>query len=145
MADLYRNREQVQGYASYRPNYPPELFNFIYSKTNGRRQLAWDVATGSGQAAVSFSSLFDVVVDRHRLQPRADLPRPHSPAQRSLRRHPSLLNHPRSPPPGCPAGIRQPNNRRHGPALARHPGLLFPGPRGPAPPRRRRGRLGLRL
>ncbi|KAK8955227.1 hypothetical protein KSP40_PGU015133 [Platanthera guangdongensis] len=61
MADLYRNRDQVKGYASYRPNYPPELFNFIYSKTTGR-QLAWDVGTGSGQAAVSLSSLFDVVV-----------------------------------------------------------------------------------
>ncbi|KAK8937636.1 hypothetical protein KSP40_PGU018350 [Platanthera guangdongensis] len=62
MADLYRNREQVQGYASYRPNYPPDLFNFILSKTTGRRQLAWDVGTGSGQAAVSLSSLFDAVV-----------------------------------------------------------------------------------
>ncbi|KAK8935351.1 hypothetical protein KSP39_PZI013904 [Platanthera zijinensis] len=81
----------------------------------------------------------------HRLQPRADLPRPHPPTQRSFSRHPSLLNNPRSPPPGCPAGIRRPNNRGHGPALARHPDLLFPGPHGPTPPRRRRGRLGLRL
>ncbi|KAK8944286.1 hypothetical protein KSP39_PZI008180 [Platanthera zijinensis] len=62
MADLYRNPEQVKGYASYRPNYPSELFNFIYSKTTSRRQLAWDVATGSGQAAISLSSLFDAVV-----------------------------------------------------------------------------------
>lgn len=61
MAELYRNREQVKSYASCRPNYPPELFNFIYSKTTGRR-LAWDVGTGSGQAAVSLSSAFDAVV-----------------------------------------------------------------------------------
>ncbi|KAG0462361.1 hypothetical protein HPP92_020837 [Vanilla planifolia] len=61
MADLYRNHDQAQFYATYRPNYPPELFNFIASKVP-HRHLAWDVGTGSGQAAIPLSSLFDSVV-----------------------------------------------------------------------------------
>ncbi|PKU87426.1 putative methyltransferase DDB_G0268948 [Dendrobium catenatum] len=61
MADLYRNADQVKFYASIRPTYPPELFDFVASKAPSR-QLAWDAGTGSGQAAVSLSSLFDSVV-----------------------------------------------------------------------------------
>ncbi|KAL0923185.1 hypothetical protein M5K25_007230 [Dendrobium thyrsiflorum] len=61
MADLYRNADQVKLYASIRPTYPPELFHFVASKAPSR-QLAWDAGTGSGQAAVSLSSLFDSVV-----------------------------------------------------------------------------------
>ncbi|KAL0923184.1 hypothetical protein M5K25_007229 [Dendrobium thyrsiflorum] len=61
MADLYRNADQVKLYASIRPTYPPELFHFVASKALGRK-LAWDAGTGSGQAAVSLSSLFDSVV-----------------------------------------------------------------------------------
>ncbi|KAL0922632.1 hypothetical protein M5K25_006632 [Dendrobium thyrsiflorum] len=61
MADLYRNADQVNSYASIRPTYPPELYHFVVSKAPSR-QLAWDAGTGSGQAAVSLSSLFDSVV-----------------------------------------------------------------------------------
>ncbi|KAG0460852.1 hypothetical protein HPP92_021149 [Vanilla planifolia] len=61
MADLYRNHDQAQFYVTYRPNYPPELLNFIASKVP-HRHLAWDVGTGSGQAAIPLSSLFDSVV-----------------------------------------------------------------------------------
>ncbi|KAG0462362.1 hypothetical protein HPP92_020838 [Vanilla planifolia] len=61
MADLFRNHDQTKFYVTYRPNYPPELFNFIASKVPLRR-LAWDVGTGSGQAAIPLSSLFDSVV-----------------------------------------------------------------------------------
>ncbi|KAI0520056.1 hypothetical protein KFK09_007521 [Dendrobium nobile] len=61
MADHYRNADQTKFYASIRPNYPPELFDFVASKAPSRR-LAWDAGTGSGQAALSLSSLFDSVI-----------------------------------------------------------------------------------
>ncbi|KAK8933367.1 hypothetical protein KSP39_PZI015190 [Platanthera zijinensis] len=59
MANLFC--KQAQTYASSRPAYPPEFLRYIASKIPGRR-LAWDVGTGSGQAAASLSSLFDSVV-----------------------------------------------------------------------------------
>jgi hypothetical protein len=48
---------QGKEYADARPSYPPQLFRFIASKTPSHN-LVWDVATGSGQAAKSVSSLF---------------------------------------------------------------------------------------
>jgi SAM-dependent methyltransferase len=48
-------------YARYRPHYPAELFEFLASLTS-RRSLAWDCATGSGQAAIALSAHFDHVV-----------------------------------------------------------------------------------
>ncbi|PKA58531.1 hypothetical protein AXF42_Ash008818 [Apostasia shenzhenica] len=59
MADLFR--KQAQNYAAARPTYPPELFRYIASKCPSGR-LAWDVGTGSGQAAASLATLFDSVV-----------------------------------------------------------------------------------
>lgn len=50
MADLFV--KQAKEYSETRPSYPPELFEFIASKTPGY-DLAWDVGTGSGQAATS--------------------------------------------------------------------------------------------
>jgi len=50
MAELYVN--QAKEYSNARPSYPPQLFQFIASKTPSHN-LAWDVATGSGQAAKS--------------------------------------------------------------------------------------------
>lgn len=47
MANLFL--KQAKQYAATRPAYPPELFDFIASKT-ARHDLAWDVGTGSGQA-----------------------------------------------------------------------------------------------
>ena len=52
MANLFL--KQAKQYAATRPAYPPELFDFIASKTP-RCDLAWDVGTGSGQAAASVS------------------------------------------------------------------------------------------
>jgi hypothetical protein len=52
MANLFLN--QAKQYAATRPAYPTELFEFIASKTP-RHDLAWDVGTGSGQAAASVS------------------------------------------------------------------------------------------
>jgi hypothetical protein len=55
MAELFI--KQAENYAEGRPSYPPELFEFIASKTSCQ-DLAWDVGTGSGQAAQSVSFFF---------------------------------------------------------------------------------------
>lgn len=52
MAELFV--KQAKQYAATRPGYPLQLFRFIASKTPSR-DLAWDVGTGSGQAAQSVS------------------------------------------------------------------------------------------
>jgi SAM-dependent methyltransferase len=51
----------ADGYARYRPGYPAELFSYLASLPE-RRLLAWDCATGSGQAAQGLVSHFDRVV-----------------------------------------------------------------------------------
>ena len=48
-------------YARYRPHYPAALFEWLASLTP-RHDLAWDCATGNGQAAVGLSSYFQHVV-----------------------------------------------------------------------------------
>lgn len=52
---------QSQDYARYRPNYPPALFSWLAELAPGRR-LAWDCATGSGQAALALAEGFQRVV-----------------------------------------------------------------------------------
>ena len=39
---------QAQAYVDSRPDYPPELYEFIVSQVNGYA-LCWDVATGNGR------------------------------------------------------------------------------------------------
>ncbi|MDY7093961.1 MAG: class I SAM-dependent methyltransferase [Acidobacteriota bacterium] len=51
----------ASGYASYRPGYPEELFRWLAEVTPGRR-VAWDCATGSGQAAVPLGGHFGRVL-----------------------------------------------------------------------------------
>ncbi|MEM7049573.1 MAG: class I SAM-dependent methyltransferase [Acidobacteriota bacterium] len=51
----------ADGYARFRPSYPAELFTHLASLV-GRCRLAWDCATGSGQAAVALAEHFDRVV-----------------------------------------------------------------------------------
>jgi len=48
-------------YAAHRPGYPPELFGWLASLCP-RRELAWDCATGSGQAALGLVPHFRRVV-----------------------------------------------------------------------------------
>ena len=48
-------------YARYRPAYPEALFEFVAGLAPGRA-LAWDCATGSGQAAAGLASRFESVV-----------------------------------------------------------------------------------
>lgn len=47
-------------YAAARPDYPPELFAWLAERAPAR-QLAWDCATGNGQAALALAEHFDHV------------------------------------------------------------------------------------
>ncbi|KAK7396182.1 hypothetical protein VNO78_17000 [Psophocarpus tetragonolobus] len=59
MAELFV--KQAKQYADARPNYPPQLFQFIASKTPSHN-LVWDVGTGSGQAAKSLAGMYEAVI-----------------------------------------------------------------------------------
>jgi SAM-dependent methyltransferase len=48
-------------YRRYRPTYPPELYAWLAGLV-ARRDVAWDCATGSGQAAVGLAGHFASVV-----------------------------------------------------------------------------------
>jgi hypothetical protein len=48
-------------YAKYRPDYPPALFEYLAGLPEARRR-AWDVGTGSGQAASGLAHWFRRVV-----------------------------------------------------------------------------------
>ena len=57
---------QAASYAVYRPSYPDELYQMVYSFAdcgvqNGYSRLAVDVATGSGQSAFSLARHFTKV------------------------------------------------------------------------------------
>ena len=47
-------------YAKYRPDYPPELFQYL-STLPPQREHAWDVGTGNGQAALGLAPWFERV------------------------------------------------------------------------------------
>ena len=53
--------ENAEKYGKYRPDYPAALFNFLSSITPGH-DLAWDCATGSGQAALGLVNDFNKVI-----------------------------------------------------------------------------------
>ncbi|KAK1422027.1 hypothetical protein QVD17_24868 [Tagetes erecta] len=53
--------KQAKEYSKARPGYPKELFDFIASKTLCH-DVAWDVGTGSGQAAASLASIYKNVI-----------------------------------------------------------------------------------
>lgn len=57
--DLFSKQSKV--YASSRPTYPRALFEFIVGLVD-KRNLAWDCATGNGQAAVVLADYFKQVV-----------------------------------------------------------------------------------
>ena len=48
-------------YSAYRPDYPKDLFEHLASVAPSKR-LAWDCATGSGQAAVALAPYFENVI-----------------------------------------------------------------------------------
>ena len=51
---------QSAGYARHRPHYPDDLFAYLAGLTD--RRLAWDCATGNGQAAIALARHFERVV-----------------------------------------------------------------------------------
>ena len=52
---------QAADYAKYRPSYPAELINYIVSFVKDKN-LAWDCATGNGQAAVLLAPYFGKII-----------------------------------------------------------------------------------
>ncbi|GLT28050.1 hypothetical protein SLA2020_030070 [Shorea laevis] len=59
MANLFI--KQAKQYAEGRPTYPKQLFHYFASKTPSH-DFAWDVGTGSGQAARSLAELYKNVI-----------------------------------------------------------------------------------
>jgi hypothetical protein len=57
--DLFSS--QAKTYSQYRPGYPPEIFSFLSSLVK-HHGLAWDCATGNGQAAVGLSPFFKKII-----------------------------------------------------------------------------------
>src|SRR2546421_5928688 len=53
--------KQAAEYAQFRPRYSNELFRWLGSVAPST-QLAWDCATGNGQAAVELAEVFDRVI-----------------------------------------------------------------------------------
>jgi ubiquinone/menaquinone biosynthesis C-methylase UbiE len=53
--------KQAADYAKFRPRYPEELFRWLASAAPDT-ELAWDCATGNGQAAVELAELFERVI-----------------------------------------------------------------------------------
>jgi SAM-dependent methyltransferase len=52
---------QAADYAKFRPRYPKELFRWLASVASNT-ELAWDCATGNGQAAVELANVFGRVI-----------------------------------------------------------------------------------
>ena len=50
-----------EGYSRFRPSYPSELFEYL-SMLTPEHEMAWDCATGTGQAAVALTDHFDSVI-----------------------------------------------------------------------------------
>jgi ubiquinone/menaquinone biosynthesis C-methylase UbiE len=51
---------QANAYAAFRPTYPKELYEFIFSRLE-KKQKAWDCATGNGQVAGFLANYFGQV------------------------------------------------------------------------------------
>jgi SAM-dependent methyltransferase len=64
-------------YAAFRPRYPDALFDFL-AQVAPARETAWDVGTGSGQAAVGLANRFEHVIatDASRMQIEHATPHP---------------------------------------------------------------------
>lgn len=58
MKDLFST--QASQYARFRPHYPEELYRFLLANVP-QRDLVWDCATGSGQAALRLAQDFERV------------------------------------------------------------------------------------
>jgi len=54
--------EAATRYTTYRPDYPPELFDFLLSHVTSGRARAADLGAGSGQATRQLAKLFDEAI-----------------------------------------------------------------------------------
>jgi ubiquinone/menaquinone biosynthesis C-methylase UbiE len=59
MKDLFSY--QAKQYASFRPTYPRELYDFIFSHLN-HFDMAWDAGTGNGQVASDLAKKFNKIM-----------------------------------------------------------------------------------
>jgi SAM-dependent methyltransferase len=66
----------ARDYASYRPGYPEELFDFVAALPR-RRGTAWDAGTGSGQAALGLAERFERVIGTDPSAPQIEHAEPH--------------------------------------------------------------------
>lgn len=53
--------DNASAYHQFRPHYPDELFQYLFSLSE-KHELAWDVGTGNGQAAIALSEYFREVI-----------------------------------------------------------------------------------
>jgi SAM-dependent methyltransferase len=63
-------------YSKYRPHYPESLFTWVASLVP-RHDVAWDCATGNGQAAVSLAKIFAKVIATDASEKQIALAEPH--------------------------------------------------------------------
>src|SRR6476660_8692521 len=63
-------------YARFRPTYPPKLFNYLAS-ISPEHELAWDCATGNGQAADGLAEHFAKVIATDASAPQIESAQPH--------------------------------------------------------------------
>jgi ubiquinone/menaquinone biosynthesis C-methylase UbiE len=63
-------------YSQFRPTYPDELFDWI-SRVTPRREVVWDCATGSGQAAVGLARVFKRVIGTDASEKQISMAEPH--------------------------------------------------------------------
>jgi len=54
--------EAAQGYATFRPQYPQAIFNFLLDNLKGARDVAVDLGAGSGQATQALAKMFNRVI-----------------------------------------------------------------------------------
>jgi SAM-dependent methyltransferase len=66
----------AEAYAAFRPRYPADLFAKLASLVL-RRRIAWDCATGSGQAALGLADHFDYVLASDASQSQLKSAQPH--------------------------------------------------------------------
>jgi methylase of polypeptide subunit release factors len=69
--------EIAESYSESRPGYPSELFAWLASVVPSR-DVAWDTATGNGQAALGLAEHFDRVIATDRCEAQILHAKPHS-------------------------------------------------------------------
>ncbi|MBZ0184824.1 MAG: class I SAM-dependent methyltransferase [Candidatus Obscuribacterales bacterium] len=68
--------KQAERYSRFRPGYPDKLYDFLIELVENR-QIAWDCATGNGQAAVKLAEHFDKVLATDASTRQIELAKPH--------------------------------------------------------------------